>query len=467
MMRFMMRLWLLLALMSGVATAQLEGRAASEYIYHVADQIEAARAEREAELRSLFLVASTDRQQLASEVLNGGRDAGRPALRPIDFDVLHAARVALSSGEREVTALASLAASLDLRVAPGLFVAREEGHGEALTVSVSQLWRAKGQDASMSLWWISPTGERTRARAEPITAGTIATGFEMYIRPPLSAPGLWRLGLELEAGGERATGIGTPVECLAGFEDLRRRLRGTDPLGAGAAGRRLALDLQLLVLFGVRSPGLVSLDDQRAVLSRAGAQRARLIETGAGLDAIVLELTPSAGSQAEGEEHATRAVLRASDAARPAFHVTAGALGKSWSGLASDPALRVFAASLPASERSAEAWLKLCEELKRDESIDELVLVASGELALLLPRALQLAERPVLDGLVLTASPATHALPGELPCDMLLIEGGAPQPHEEHGVQEERRWTHLTSDEADLLLALRVPSLIAGWMARE
>ncbi len=442
-------------------SSQLEGDAAYEYIFHVAEHIEAVRAEREAELQWLFLNASEERQQLASEVLITGRGAGLPALQPVGFDVLQAARTALMDGGRETSALQQLASSLDLRVTPGLFEARTSGLGEAMTVSVSQLWRAPGRDANMSLWWISSTGERTRARTEPITQLSAEAGFEMYIRPPLSAPGVWQLVPELEAGDERAFGISAPVECIADLEPLREALPTDNPLSAKAASRRIAQDLFLLLRCGVRNPGLASLAEQFTVQAEASSNSLRLVESDTVADAIVLELSPASASGA------ARAVLVASSALRPAYHATAEALGAAWHALAKDPELRVFSASLPSTEHGAEAWLKLCAELKQSESIDDLVIVATGELALLMPRALQLAETKAVDGLVLVDSPATSKPPREVPCAMLLVDGGASRAGEEHGELEGQPWTRLEREAADLFLALRVPALIAEWMARE
>ncbi|MCB9913762.1 MAG: hypothetical protein H6828_01275 [Planctomycetes bacterium] len=267
---------LVLALAAAAPAAQV-GDGDALFVYHLAEHLEAVRAERVAELRAAYAEAAPERRSAAEAALLAGVDPGRPALRPPDFDALARARRALLGEAAPAPALDELAESLDLRVVPGCFAARAEGRGEATTVAVTQLWRAPGRDADVTLWWTRGE-ERERARSEPVAAASFAAGFEMYVRPPVSTPGRWALVAELRAGDASAWSRPVAVECVDDLAALRARVAADASLGAGAAGRAFATRFERLFALGVRSAAGVpsrQLESSRAAARGRSRRMAR------------------------------------------------------------------------------------------------------------------------------------------------------------------------------------------------
>jgi hypothetical protein len=418
-------------------------------VFYRAEHIDAVRAEREAELQALAAAASAEQRALASTLLAATPGDHRPAMRPVDFEVLAAARQALlgaTGGE-----LAALSLSLDLRLVPGCFEVRREGRGEAMTVSLERLWRGPGRAARVSLFWVAPDGKRSRARSEPVTAAAFERGFEMYIRPPMSAPGRWHLTVELEAAGETAPGIPIPVDCVADLASWR------EPEDS-AAGRAFAERLDLLLELGLRRGSLATLAEQHAIL-RGAPEAGVLLMPSAVAGVILCELNP----QSPMRRSAT--VLVASAPGRGAIESCFGPEGRAWRDLARNSNLRVFVASLPAGEHAVAPWLSVIAELAEAGKGDEMILALRGELALLLPQAIERAPAASVAALVLYSSPATFSsLAAPAPCPMLFVSGAsAGSGYTKDGTPR----TRISRSEADLLLPPEVPALLLDWWSRE
>ena len=183
-------------------------------------------AERAAAFFAAFDAAEPARREAAAEYLAGARSERAPAgAWPVLDDVAAATRRLAGAGD---DALARFADTLDLQVVPGAFAPAREGRGEALTVRVYRAGKVEPDgDLRLSLHWIAPDGAETRARTEPIGARAFATpGFQMYVRAPLSEPGVWRLVPEVERDGRTARGVGVEVACVAALEARVAALRG-------------------------------------------------------------------------------------------------------------------------------------------------------------------------------------------------------------------------------------------------
>ena len=453
-----MRLIFFFLMLSWLGAGSAGARAQeSAFVFHLAEHLAAVRAEREAELGLLLAEAPEERTQRAWRALAEGRRPGRPALQSLDFEVLAAARRELLGERIEGDRLQVLADSLDLRVVPGCFAAREDGLGEAMVVHVTQLWPAPSQDALLSLWWLGPNGERLRARQEPIQASSLERGFEMYVRPPASSGGRYHLVPELEVGLRTVSGLPVPLDGVPGLVELTGRLRGTSPLGAGALGRTFRSRLKDLLELGVRSGSTTPLSQQVAILEGA-SELARPLAVESVEDLELVELGPA--------EAGGTLVLVASAPGGSAIDLCAGALGTSWSELARREGLRIVSASLPVTARGPKPWLEVCEVLRRE--CEELIVVATGELALLLPGELAREEQRSIDGLVLFETPAVRApAPSAATCPTLALEGGAEAAGEELAGPPQLRWRRLSRLEPDLALRHQLPRIVGEWLDSE
>ncbi|HVS09628.1 MAG TPA: hypothetical protein VMS76_07110, partial [Planctomycetota bacterium] len=190
-------------------------------------------------------------------VLESLRQAGAGSVAPPSFEALARARRALErepDPAQERSDLRRLADALDLIAVPGAFEPAAEGPGQALTVLVRRLYRT-GTHAGveLSLVWIAPSGEEHAARREPVEAAALeGDAFPMYLRAPLSEPGLWHLVPVVERDGVALRGSPVPVECVERLgERLERALESArDP---ETPEGHLALALADLRLLGART----------------------------------------------------------------------------------------------------------------------------------------------------------------------------------------------------------------------
>lgn len=177
--------------------------------------LRAVRAERAELLREALAEAAPDEEQLtrlrATWRTPGSAAGSLPSLGAVMDSVRR-----LEGGEP--SRLQQLADALDLQPVPGAFATQTTGRGPVLRVRVYPLYR-RGPvgDVHMSLYWRAPDGTETRARRESAAESAFALpGFEMFVRAPVSEPGLWHLVPEVEREGVTARGVPVPVPCVAG-----------------------------------------------------------------------------------------------------------------------------------------------------------------------------------------------------------------------------------------------------------
>jgi hypothetical protein len=166
----------------------------------------------------------------AAELLLAARPRGAAAAaRPdlsllVDFARESATGVAVAgpfdlTTEERRAQVQALADQIDLVVTPGAFGARDESaadKGEPTTVHVRLFGSPRSHaDVDLGLVWIGPDGRQVVARREPVSVSVLRDGVPMYVRPPASRPGPWRLVPELARKGAIARGVPVPVECVA------------------------------------------------------------------------------------------------------------------------------------------------------------------------------------------------------------------------------------------------------------
>ncbi len=223
-----------------------------------ARHLAAVRTERTARFFADLGAADEAARSAALALLRAAERPGQPLGARPDLAALAAAGRVLSGADAEAVRsdeLARFADALDLQVVPGAFAAESEGLGTPLTVTAYRLERdPPARDVELSLDWIGPGGERRRARSEPFGAQAFrAPGFRMFVRAPLSEPGLWHLQPVVRADGREVPGAPVPVECVAGLAERVARARAlAAPPGLAADAARARLDA--LLSSGLRAP---------------------------------------------------------------------------------------------------------------------------------------------------------------------------------------------------------------------
>jgi len=181
--------------------------------------LRSVRAERTARLRDAFRAADPAARLDARLSFEARRSSGAAALAPATLEAI--AHVtgeldgSLDDDASDVDERAfSLARSLDLRVRPGLFAARDDGLGELTLVTLAPLWPVACEgDVLVELHWVDGRGERELARREPFAASVLRDEFEMAVRPPASEPSTWWLEPVVEVDRARARGVAVRVSC--------------------------------------------------------------------------------------------------------------------------------------------------------------------------------------------------------------------------------------------------------------
>lgn len=260
-----------------------------------------------------------------------------------------------------------VADNIDLRVVPGVFASRSEGIGEALVVNVKPLDKLTDEpgmpeSVDLCLVWVGPAGQELVARSEPIgRKAFVLDGFEMYVRPPISAPGFWRLVPEVRVGAHVARGLGVPVECVERLQEryaafqARQREKGSTDAYEGALIER--------VEHGVRDLTLPSVD---ALLDgRTGELRNQMVArakphananwTTRGADAWVLDPPDSAHAPAE------LLVSICSPRETPAW-LFAGEAGRLWQEYGEQVSARIVSLDFEAAGQPGLLWELLASE---------------------------------------------------------------------------------------------------------
>lgn len=199
--------------------------------------------------------ASEERRDAAADVLASLRSSGAPSewwpdpgSIEVATRVLGGESAELLLAENEAAILAVQAASLDLRVQPGLFESRATGRGQSLVVRVAPLFELREALAvHLRLIWIGPDGQEQIARDEVVGKSAFkAPGFDMYIRAPLSADACWTLVAELRPTAD------------ASLEQLQEE--------AGGPKQQSALFLRPIRSYGVSVPALRKVDQVTSLL---------------------------------------------------------------------------------------------------------------------------------------------------------------------------------------------------------
>ena len=242
--------------------------------------------------------ASEEHRDAAAEVLARLRSPGAPSewwpdpgSIEVATRVLHGDSAELLLGENDAAILGVQAASLDLRVKPGLFESSATGRGQSLVVRVMPLFELrKALDVHLRLIWIDADGQEQVARDEVVEKSAFTSpGFDMYIRAPLSADACWTLVAEL-----RPT-------ASASLEQLQEEQGGTK--------RKSALFLRPIRSYGVAVPALRDVDQVAASLMASESapgldsvqgqlalgRKSRIVASIEGLMSEGLRLSPIAG----------------------------------------------------------------------------------------------------------------------------------------------------------------------------
>jgi hypothetical protein len=365
----------------------------------------ALRAERERFLLEAWAEAGPAARVAMEARLGEGLDAKHSRRRPLSLESVSGAWRGYVSGAEDPARLPwlNLLDSTDLRVIPGAFNARSEGRGEPMTVMVTSIWNGdrEGLDPKpfgVNLIWTAPDGEESVARREVAEAANLESGFSMYLRPPISKPGVWWLTLELESVAGVVRSHPVPVECLDDIPALRTELHKAAASPSGHLQRSLLGRLEPLLEFGLRKGGSYSLaswlkwDDEFQ-----GTKTGITPMDGGGLGApgvTFWQLTESATGKG------TLLLLAKKD--ESPLDVFSGVRQAQWVALGKACDLRVIAVQLPISSSSLKPLGACLSALDAADADGPLILVARGESGQVLPYLLKQFPQEGLDALVLS-----------------------------------------------------------------
>jgi len=301
-----------------------------------------------------------------------------------------------------------------------------------------------------------------QARREPATPSAFeGDGFEMYVRPPVSQPGAWRLQVELELDGKHARGVAVPVPCLAEPGEAvglaRERLDGEGP------ARELARGLLATARSGARLPaGLAPAETLELLHDPRGARpgpRPRPLELGF-RDRDGRERWTWGWMPVE-PPHAVLVLLVPSH--QPPQVVLEGVLGPRWRATAKDLSALLLSASLPRAATDAEELAACLERLHAlaVELVGEVpvVLVARGDALEAVQRGLASTSAPfaALIGVTPRGGPPAAASAG--PPSLLVAADG---PAEVTALEGSTWWV---GGEREVLLDdPLLPALATGWL---
>jgi len=439
-----------------------------------AEHVASVRSERERAVRDLWGRAGPEQRERALLHLQANRRPGAPWREAATMETLtEVRRLLLDDGDAAGSdPLAALVDSLDLRVVPGAFAARDEGRGEAMTVHVRPLFDARAPDATcaVTLYWLSSGGGEQRARSEPFPTAAIAVGFDMYVRPPLSRAGRWHLVLELEQDGVGRRGLPVPVDCVADLAARAKALQVASLEQPDALRSELWASQARRSDHGLRGADAVPLE-----------RWFRSCETDAGGEADPAEAVPQLLRGFDDGEHAfwtfasplpataRRAyVLLAGSHEHPSDLLT-GAFGRAWADLAREEGALLYAASFSFEPEERHDAPGFCDWLRRERGLEETYVVARGQAgAFLMSRMSRMsrlagAGEQGIDGVVLCSTPATRARPSGTPgLPILSIDDLAPEESRTSGAGA-APWTWVRLREPRFVADLRVPELIGEW----
>jgi hypothetical protein len=351
------------------------------------------RRERLELVRARYQAASEERRQAALEVFKEIRSAANPEGQELDLSSLELVLSALdpARGEAESPEQA-LASALSLRVVPGAFEAREDGLGEATTVHLDRRWDVVIEgDQILSLYWLGPDGEEVRVRREVIPHALVRAGsVEMFIRPPVAAPGPWQLVCEVGMDERASRGLPVPVDCVSDLTARRGALAGRT--AASMKGQTPGEALAALCGRGVRHPVLGA--SELLTLAEGGALgRLRPVTHHGSLE---LHITP--------ESEPTGTLVIAGGSALSPLELAAGAASSAWLSFAESERVRIILLDLPLSAREGGLSLPMrIIELRDERPEDTFHLVAFGDVAGFIPSMRARYPELPLDGVTLVS----------------------------------------------------------------
>lgn len=424
----------------------------------------ALRLERERQVLVAWLEASPKERGAIEDALGLGREEQRSRRRPVPLNNLSKAWRGYISGPEDPSRMPwlNLLDSTDLRVIPGAFNARTEGRGEPLTVMITSIWKDSldglGNDPlEIRLVWTAPDGGETVVRREVAEAGNFQSGFSMYLRPPLSKPGLWWLALELDSPEGVIRTRPVPVECLEDLPGLLTELRAAASTPTGHLQKSILNRLDPLLGYGLRRASTHPLENWvNWSRSKPGSR--------AGITPLDGELFGAPGTTfwqlTETATEKGALLILAKDNESP-LDVFNGPRQAQWAALGKACGLRVIAVQLPISSTSLEPLDACLAALDGEDGEGPLVLVTRGESGRVLPYLLAQFPQPGLDAVVMTETIGAGArLSTALPAPVLQITTGLYAPASE--LQSEGAGASLRSR-----LHLRVPEPVASYLANK
>ncbi|MDP6540929.1 MAG: hypothetical protein QF903_14655 [Planctomycetota bacterium] len=440
------------------------------FAVHRPEHVRLLHAEREALLGEAWLRAGAARRERAVAWFHARRRPGAPARARPAFETLADVAALLAGqdpGRADRPWTERLAPSLDLRVVPGVFAAREEGRGESMVVHIEALYPVEApenaRELPLTLTWLGPAGEEVEARTEPVpTACFDREGFEMFVRPPASEPGRWRLVADVGRAGERRRGSPIAVDCVRDLAERRARLQQETARAPSALRAELWAALGPLSEHGLRRLGSLDLGHWFDFCERLPlADLAAPIVPWTGREAAA-EGAGGAFWTLPHEQRFERGLLIACDSAEHPASVLAGAAGEGWRRLSTRRSVRVFVGACSSAPGGAARLLEEAVALAAERDWAGLVVLARGDRGTAFLRELQRSCPEPVEGLVLCAALGAAPSGGaELPVPLLFLDALAA----EDGVASGEGWRRVVSREPGFLLDPRVPGLVEAWLA--
>lgn len=422
-----------------------------------------ARAERRLALRELWPAADAPRREAA--LVRLAPRAGRPVRAGLwpDIEALVDAERILRGGPGPTEPGGweqRLADSLNLVAVPGAFAAGDDTRRQPLTVYVLPHFSTPVPEAvHLRLLWISPEGQESSARTEPIEPAHFAGGFEMYLQAPPSRPAEWSLVPIVLRGDGAYRGLPVAIDAVVDLDRRRAALPATEASGSRRPGWGRVLAARDLLEGGLRSAALTAEDCLRLAEGEpAGRLPGGLVPAEPRFEAGELS------AWRLGQPGAAWGVLLVAGPQERPEELLAGALGERWEDAARRGDFEVFATGLPLlPDPGLRSALDLFEALRAERGWAGSVLVALGDAAQPSAAALRAWGGGDPDHLVLVREAPGAARPDpRLDLPVLSVEPLAAGPGDEDLRPEGPPWRRVRLREPRFLAELELPGLVAG-----
>ncbi len=426
----------------------------------------ALQVERERPVIEAWIAAGPERRQKLIEDLDEGVDPRRSRKRLLPMECLSRASRNYWHAAEDAVRLPwfDLLDSVDLRVVPGAFNARKEGRGEAMTVRLTSIWDSlvpKEEEGTLevSLVWTSPSGEESVARREEANVMNMEDGFDMYIRPPVSEPGVWHLTLELGTPVGLVRSGAVAVECVRDLPALQESLssHGNSPIATQLKSR-----LDLLLEYGIRIASTATIaswvEDWKSPQQNALGLHA--------FDGALVGVPADLFVQLNQKPDAKGVLLVLVKENESPVDLFNGARSAAWAELAEACDLRILAGRVPLSITSAESLAACLAQLEQNTS-GPIYVLGRGEAGQLLPSILAKNPELPMDALILSETlGAGGDLPEGLACPVLRVASGltaASNDASESGEGADRR-TRVILPAQDPVAAFQATQVIQSWI---